>query len=114
MCVGLEHIFEEDVFVQLERMRVSIDNLDSAMVYLLAERFTQTRSIGQLKAEYALPAVDHERQNRQAERIRTLAQEVGLDSDFVERLFAGIVDKVVEDHLKTRQERKPDKEPVVN
>ncbi len=33
---------------ELARMRDSIDNLDSALIYLLAERFKITRRVGEL------------------------------------------------------------------
>ena len=36
-------------------MRHSIDNLDAALMYLLAERFKQTQQVGRLKAAYAMP-----------------------------------------------------------
>ena len=43
---------------QLLQYRQSIDNLDAALVHILAERFRCTKAVGHLKAEHdKLPAV---------------------------------------------------------
>ncbi len=42
----------------LARLRRSIDNLDAAMVHLLAERFRCTDAIGELKARHGLESRD--------------------------------------------------------
>lgn len=55
----------DDVAQQLASYRRTIDNLDSALLYILAERFRCTEHVGHLKAEQALPAVDNERERRQ-------------------------------------------------
>ena len=39
---------EEDATAQLQRLRGSIDNLDAALVHLLAERFKCTQEVGRL------------------------------------------------------------------
>ena len=40
---------------QLSRYRQSIDNIDAALVYMLAERFKVTKAVGELKAREGLP-----------------------------------------------------------
>ena len=42
----------------LERYRQSIDNIDAALVFMLAERFKVTQAVGRYKADAALPAAD--------------------------------------------------------
>ena len=48
----------------LRRLRGSIDNIDAALVYLLAERFRATKQVGKLKAEHGMPASDPAREER--------------------------------------------------
>ena len=47
-----------EVPAELARLRSSIDNIDAALVHLLAERFKCTQQVGRLKAEQRLPAAD--------------------------------------------------------
>ena len=83
---------------ELAQMRASIDNLDAALIYLLAERFKQTRKVGELKARTSLPAADPEREAVQIERLRSLAADADLDPVFAEKLLAFIVAEVIRHH----------------
>ncbi|MBB6510546.1 chorismate mutase [Rhizobium soli] len=83
---------------QLASYRKTIDNLDSALLHILAERFRCTEQVGHFKAEQALPATDSERERRQMDRSRIIANEVGLSQHFVESLMKLIVSAVVERH----------------
>ncbi|MGV2069006.1 chorismate mutase [Agrobacterium sp. 22-226-1] len=83
---------------QLASYRRTIDNLDSALLYILAERFRCTEQVGHLKAKQALPAIDDEREHRQLDRLRSIANDVGLNQHFVEGLMRMIVGAVVERH----------------
>lgn len=83
---------------QLASYRKTIDNLDAALLHILAERFRCTEQIGRLKAEQAMPATDTEREQRQMDRLRTAADELGLSQHFVENLMTLIVTTVVERH----------------
>ncbi|MEJ8310554.1 chorismate mutase [Agrobacterium larrymoorei] len=88
----------DDVAQQLASYRRTIDNLDSAVLYILAERFRCTEHVGHLKAEQALPAIDNERERRQLDRVMSIANEVGLSRHFVEGLMTMIVGAVAERH----------------
>lgn len=83
---------------ELMRLRSSIDNLDAALVHLLAERFKVTQRVGELKATKGLPPADPDREKRQIERLRALAVEAQLDPEFAEKFLTFIVTEVVRHH----------------
>ena len=83
---------------QLLRLRGSIDNIDAALVHLLAERFKCTQKVGRLKAEHNLPPADPAREAAQIERLRTLALEAHLDPDFAEKFLTFIITEVIRNH----------------
>ncbi len=91
---------EADIVVreELQRLRASIDNLDAALVHLLAERFKCTQEVGRLKAEHQLPPADPEREAAQIRRLRALAEESKLDPVFAERFLNFIIAEVVRHH----------------
>ena len=82
----------------LARFRDSIDNIDAALVYMLAERFKVTQAVGRYKAETALPPSDPGREERQIARLRRLAEEAKLDPDFTEKFLRFIIDEVIRHH----------------
>ena len=83
---------------ELARLRSSIDNIDAALVHLLAERFKCTQQVGQLKAERRLPPADPAREERQIARLRALAHEAGLDPVFAEKFLNFIIAEVIHHH----------------
>lgn len=83
---------------QLERFRSSIDNIDAALIHLLAERFKITQDVGRYKAVAGLPPADPEREERQVARLRALAEEAGLDPVFSEKFLRFIVAEVIHHH----------------
>lgn len=87
-----------DPVQQLQRLRASIDNIDAALVHLLAERFKCTQEVGWLKAANDLPASDPEREAQQIERLRELAHESMLDPEFAEKWFNFVVAEVIQHH----------------
>jgi chorismate mutase len=83
---------------QLDRFRASIDNIDAALVHMLAERFKITKAVGEYKASVGLPAADLEREAQQIARLRALAEESGLDPAFTEKFLRFIVAEVIHHH----------------
>ena len=87
----------------LARFRDSIDNLDAALINIVAERFRITKQVGEFKAEHKLPPADPAREKRQVERLRKLAAEANLDPDFAEKLLNFIISEVIQHHEQARK-----------
>jgi chorismate mutase len=83
---------------QLSKYRASIDNIDAALVHMLAERFKITQAVGEYKAAAGLPAADPGREQAQISRLRALATESGLDPAFTEKFLRFIVAEVINHH----------------
>ena len=83
---------------ELVRLRGSIDNIDAALIHILAERFKYTQRVGRLKADHDLPPADPERESRQIARLRALAHEADLDPAFAEKFLNFIIDEVIRHH----------------
>jgi chorismate mutase len=88
---------------ELLRLRDSIDNIDAALVHLLAERFKCTQAVGQYKAEHGLPPADPSREAEQIARLRAIARTAKLDPDFAEKFLNFIVTEVIRHHEAIRQ-----------
>jgi chorismate mutase len=82
----------------LAALRASIDNIDAALVHMLAERFKVTQAVGRYKAETKLPAADPGREEKQIARLRQLAADAGLDPEFSEKFLRFIIDEVIRHH----------------
>ncbi|MFM6975195.1 MAG: chorismate mutase [Agromyces sp.] len=94
---------DEQVRAELDSIRSSIDNIDAALIHLLAERFKFTQAVGQLKARHALPPSDPDREARQVERLRALAEDAHLDPAFAEKWFNFVVAEVIRHHTAAQQ-----------
>ncbi|MBM3861893.1 MAG: chorismate mutase [Verrucomicrobia bacterium] len=83
---------------QLNVLRKHLEELDEHLVSLLAERFKVTDQIGRYKSTHQLAPADPLREHRQAERIRKLAAEHGLDVEIAERILRFIMKEAVKRH----------------
>lgn len=92
---------------ELDRLRDSIDNLDAALVHILAERFKYTQQVGHLKAVHALPPADPAREAGQITRLRALAETAKLDPVFAEKLLGFIISEVIRHHEQIAEATKP-------
>ena len=82
--------------------RESIDYIDAALVFMLAERFKITKAVGAYKAQSGLPPADPTREKAQIERLRSLARSANLDPDFSEKFLRFIIDEVIRHHERVR------------
>lgn len=86
----------------LAGFRKSIDNIDAALIHMLAERFRITKAVGEHKAKSALAPADPDREARQIQRLRKLAEDADLDPEFSEKFLRFIIDEVIRHHEKAR------------
>jgi len=84
----------------LTGFRQSIDNIDAAMIHILAERFRITQAVGAYKAQNRLPASDPGREERQIMRLRKLAEDAKLDPEFSEKFLRFVIEEVIRHHQK--------------
>ncbi|HWL60387.1 MAG TPA: chorismate mutase [Microbacteriaceae bacterium] len=94
---------DSPVLPQLAELRRSIDNIDAALIHMLAERFRATQAVGRLKAAHGLPPSDLERERLQTARLKALAEEAELDPEFAEKYFNFIVAEVIRHHTQIAQ-----------
>ena len=87
---------------QLAAFRRSIDNIDAALIHILAERFRITQAVGEYKAKTALPPADPAREQKQIARLRALAEEAQLDPEFSEKFLRFIINEVIRHHEQAR------------
>ena len=90
---------------ELLKLRASIDNIDAALIHLLAERFKCTQAVGEYKAAHGLPPADPGREAEQIARLRQLANNAKLDPDFAEKFLNFIVKEVIRHHEAIRNGR---------
>ena len=83
---------------ELAELRHSIDNIDAAVLHLLAERFKFTRKVGELKARLDMPPADPVREAQQIARLRSLAVTADLAPEFAEKFLAFLVREVIRHH----------------
>lgn len=88
----------DDARAELLRLRTSIDNLDAALVHLLAERFKCTEDVGRLKARAGMAPADPAREAVQIARLRSLSETSGLDPEFAEKFLNLIIAEVIQNH----------------
>lgn len=89
----------QDAIDQLHSIRESIDNIDAALIHLLAERFKFTQQVGRLKAAHGLPPADPGRELQQIDRLRNLALEAHLDPAFAEKFLNFVIAEVIHHHV---------------
>ncbi|GAB3847609.1 chorismate mutase [Nesterenkonia populi] len=89
---------DPEIMQELLSMRSSIDNIDAALIHLLAERFKATQRVGMLKARHRLPPSDPQREKNQIARLKQLAANAELDPDFAEKFLNFIIEEVIRHH----------------
>lgn len=92
---------------ELRDLRKSIDNIDAAIIHLLAERFRCTQRVGSLKARLKLPPADKSREAVQIQRLRKLAEDADLDPEFAEKFLAFVIREVIRHHETAQSQLSP-------
>lgn len=98
----------EEAYSKLAAIRASIDNIDSALVFLLSERFKATKQVGVLKAIHQLPPADLDREAKQIARLQATAKEANLDPVFAEKFLNFIIREVIQHHQAISQQHNGD------
>lgn len=93
---------QQEAIARLAGYRKSIDNLDAALIHLIAERFRLTHQVGELKALHNLPPGDPNREANMIAHLRELASKAELDPDFAEQLIRFIIQEVIQHHKRLR------------
>lgn len=91
---------------ELAQARATIDNIDAALIHILAERFKCTQKVGYLKAHLGLNPEDKGREQRQIARLRALAEQAGLDPVFAEKFLNFIVQEVIRHHIDIAEQQR--------
>lgn len=82
----------------LKEQRQSIDRIDAAILYMMAERFRCTETVSRLKAQHDLPAGDPVREREQIKRLRAIAEEANFSPDFAVTFLNFIIREVIHHH----------------
>lgn len=94
----------DEANIKLLQLRKSIDNMDAALIHVIAERFRITKAVGVLKANNDFPASDPNREKQQIARLRTMAADAELDPEFAEKLLNFIIEEVIRHHKQAKGE----------
>lgn len=94
----------EKVVRRISQLRQSIDNIDNAVVSLLAERFKVTAQVGVLKAQAGFAPADFKRENRQMARLRRIANDAGLDVEIAEKYREFVVEEAKKRHRRIAED----------
>lgn len=92
----------------LAAYRQSIDNIDAAVIFMLAERFKITQLVGQHKTQVALPPADPQREHEQIARLRRLSRMAQLDPEFSEKFLRFVITEVIQHHEQIREHHQDD------
>lgn len=95
-----EHPETAETVEKIKALRQSIDNVDTAIVSLLAERFKYTSQVGVLKARAGFAPADYKREDYQIERLHRIAVAAGLDPDIAEMYREFVVTEAKKRHAR--------------
>ena len=93
-----------NVPAELLKVRAKIDQLDRKLVELLAIRFALTQKVGLIKANKELEAFDADREAQKLAELRSLCEEHHLNPELITKLFTSIMEEVVCNHRRLRNE----------
>ncbi len=88
----------DDAVAELASIRQSIDNIDAAVIHMLAERFKYTQRVGYLKAARGMPAADPGREQVQVAPPASARGGVAPRPGVAEKFLNFIVAEVIHHH----------------
>ena len=89
---------------KLNELRIGIDDLDSKIIQLIADRFSLTRQVGQIKSHSNIDPVDPDREEFVLDKWEKLAIDADVDPALARALIRLIIDQSVAEHRAVRQE----------
>ena len=98
VCASLDDSDLADRAKRIITLRQSIDNIDNAVIYLLAERFALTNRIGSIKAQAGFAPYDSNRENEQIARLCTIAHPAGLEQSIAREYHKFVVSESKKRH----------------
>lgn len=98
VCASLDDSDLADYAKRIIALRQSIDNIDNAVIYLLAERFALTKRIGCIKAQAEFAPCDSNRENEQIARLCSIAQDAGLEQQVAREYHKFVVSESKKRH----------------
>ena len=75
----------------LEECRKKIDEIDSQILNLLADRNNISKEIGNFKKQNKFEVIDKKREQEIFSRLKVMGEEDGLDKEFVQNIFKLII-----------------------
>ena len=84
---------------ELHQLRSQIDEMDSSLINLLAERSKLCREIGKFKKEHNMTILQSERYNEMLEKCAQQANACGIDAKFAARILEIIHEESVRQQL---------------
>ncbi|MDN5248544.1 chorismate mutase [Bartonella sp. TP] len=78
-------------------LRESINDLDAALIHILAQRFRIIRDIAILKRQEGRPVLDEARQKTHIASLQQTGADRKLDKDFINELFSLIMKRSVKE-----------------
>ncbi|MFT4147698.1 MAG: chorismate mutase [Micrococcaceae bacterium] len=84
----------------LQKLRHELDQIDEHIISMFARRFMITDLVGAFKTKHKLPAADAQREKDMKAKYSALAEEQGLDPDFVNSIFSSVLEESVKNHKK--------------
>lgn len=83
---------DREVQARIDRLRAGIDQVDEALLNLVALRNQLALRIGRLKLQAGMPLYSEQRVCQVLEGCRLKAEELGLEPERVEVLFRHLID----------------------
>ena len=75
----------------IEELRKEIDSIDNSIIQLLSKRKGIVKKIAGIKKQENTPVIDKEREQEIIHRLKKLAEENGLDENFIESIYEIII-----------------------